>query len=302
MSKIKMNKNEILEKYLTQRNIFLKRFILFIIIFLAISSLLLFKSKDTDFIAKVTIEGVITNPTKTLNDLDEISNSLNVKALLINVNSPGGTFVGSKELYDKIKEISEKIPVVTYMKEMATSGGYLVSLASEKVFGNIGTITGSIGVILQTAEITSLLEKIGINPVVIKSGNLKATPNPLEKINESESKYLNEIVKIMQDEFLKLVTENRKIEKTKLEIIADGRIFTGKQAMELNLIDFIGSEKDAIEWLKNEAKIIKEIDIIDYSKENNYEKLLNLNLLGRNINIFDTGVYNGFLAIWDPRL
>ena len=75
-----------------------------------------------------------------------------------------------------------------------------------------------------------------------------------------------------------------------------------KQAMELNLIDFIGSEKDAIEWLKNEAKIIKEIDIIDYSKENNYEKLLNLNLLGRNINIFDTGVYNGFLAIWDPRL
>ena len=228
MSKIKMNKNEILEKYLTQRNIFLKRFILFIIIFLAISSLLLFKSKDTDFIAKVTIEGVITNPTKTLNDLDEISNSLNVKALLINVNSPGGTFVGSKELYDKIKEISEKIPVVTYMKEMATSGGYLVSLASEKVFGNIGTITGSIGVILQTAEITSLLEKIGINPVVIKSGNLKATPNPLEKINESESKYLNEIVKIMQDEFLKLVTENRKIEKTKLEIIADGRIFTGK--------------------------------------------------------------------------
>ena len=188
------------------------------------------------------------------------------------------------------------------MKEMATSGGYLVSLASEKVFGNIGTITGSIGVILQTAEITSLLEKIGINPVVIKSGNLKATPNPLEKINESESKYLNEIVKIMQDEFLKLVTENRKIEKTKLEIIADGRIFTGKQAMELNLIDFIGSEKDAIEWLKNEAKIIKEIDIIDYSKENNYEKLLNLNLLGRNINIFDTGVYNGFLAIWDPRL
>ena len=170
---------------------------------------MLFKSKDTDFIAKVTIEGVITNPTKTLNDLDEISNSLNVKALLINVNSPGGTFVGSKELYDKIKEISEKIPVVTYMKEMATSGGYLVSLASEKVFGNIGTITGSIGVILQTAEITSLLEKIGINPVVI-SGNLKATPNPLEKINESESKYLNEIVKIMQDEFLKLVTENRK--------------------------------------------------------------------------------------------
>ena len=169
MSKIKMNKNEILEKYLTQRNIFLKRFILFIIIFLAISSLLLFKSKDTDFIAKVTIEGVITNPTKTLNDLDEISNSLNVKALLINVNSPGGTFVGSKELYDKIKEISEKIPVVTYMKEMATSGGYLVSLASEKVFGNIGTITGSIGVILQTAEITSLLEKIGINPVVIKA-------------------------------------------------------------------------------------------------------------------------------------
>jgi protease-4 len=158
--------------------------------------------------------------------------------------------VSSKELYDKIKEISKKIPVVTYMREMATSGGYLVSLASQKIFSNTGTITGSVGVILQTAEITELLEKIGINPIVIKSGKLKATPNPLEGISGNDSRYLNDVIKSMQLEFLSLLSENRNIESKTLEIISDGRIFTGKQARELNLIDFIGSKSDAIAMVK----------------------------------------------------
>lgn len=297
-----MKRNEILEKYLSKRSLIVKRFATVLISIILIFSFFLFTSKKKDFIATISIEGIISNPEDTLNDLENINKSSNAKALLVNINSPGGTFVSSKELYDKIKEISKKIPVVTYMREMATSGGYLVSLASQKIFSNIGTITGSVGVILQTAEITELLEKIGINPIIIKSGKLKATPNPLEGLSENDSKYLNDVVKSMQLEFLSLLSENRNIESKTLEIISDGRIFTGKQAKELNLIDFIGSKSDAIRWLKDEAKLPQDIDILDYSKENQYEKLISMRLFDKNFNFLKKNIYSGFLAIWDPKL
>ena len=297
-----MKRNEILEKYLSKRSLIVKRFATVLISIILIFSFFLFTSKKKDFIATISIEGIISNPEDTLNDLENINKSSNAKALLVNINSPGGTFVSSKELYDKIKEISKKVPVVTYMREMATSGGYLVSLASQKIFSNIGTITGSVGVILQTAEITELLEKIGINPIIIKSGKLKATPNPLEGLSENDSKYLNDVVKSMQLEFLSLLSENRNIESKTLEIISDGRIFTGKQAKELNLIDFIGSKSDAIRWLKDEAKLPQDIDILDYSKENQYEKLISMRLFDKNFNFLKKNIYSGFLAIWDPKL
>ena len=297
-----MKRNEILEKYLSKRSLIVKRFATVLISIILIFSFFLFTSKKKDFIATISIEGIISNPEDTLNDLENINKSSNAKALLVNINSPGGTFVSSKELYDKIKEISKKIPVVTYMREMATSGGYLVSLASQKIFSNIGTITGSVGVILQTAEITELLEKIGINPIVIKSGKLKATPNPLEGLSENDSRYLNDVIKSMQLEFLSLLSENRNIESKTLEIISDGRIFTGKQAKELNLIDFIGSKSDAIKWLKDEAKLPQDIDILDFSKENQYEKLINMRLFDKNFNFLKKNIYSGFLAIWDPKL
>ena len=297
-----MKRNEILEKYLSKRSLIVKRFATVLISIILIFSFFLFTSKKKDFIATISIEGIISNPEDTLNDLENINKSSNAKALLVNINSPGGTFVSSKELYDKIKEISKKIPVVTYMREMATSGGYLVSLASQKIFSNIGTITGSVGVILQTAEITELLEKIGINPIVIKSGKLKATPNPLEGLSENDSRYLNDVIKSMQLEFLSILSENRNIESKTLEIISDGRIFTGKQAKELNLIDFIGSKSDAIRWLKDEAKLPQDIDILDYSKENQYEKLISMRLFDKNFNIKKKNIYSGFLAIWDPKL
>ena len=212
-----MKRNDILEKYLYKRKLLIKRFAIVLISIVIIPSFFLFSSKNKDFIATISVEGIINNPEDTLDDLENINKSSNAKALLVEINSPGGTFVSSKELYDKIKEIGKKIPVVTYMREMATSGGYLVSLASQKIFSNVGTITGSVGVILQTAEITKLLEKIGINPVVIKSGDLKATPNPLEELSESDSEYLNDIIKSMQVEFLSLLSENRNIEDKTLK-------------------------------------------------------------------------------------
>ena len=147
-----------------------------------------------------------------------------------------------------------------------------------------------------------MLKKIGINPIVVKSGDLKATPNPLESVSEKESEYLNNIIKSMQLEFLNILSENRDIENETLRIISDGRIFTGKQAKELNLVDFIGSKNDAINWLKEKAKVPTDIDIIDFSKETKYEKLINMKLFNENFNFLTNNIHNGFLAIWDPKL
>ena len=108
------------------------------------------------------------------------------------------------------------------MREMATSGGYLVSLGSQKIFSNVGTITGSVGVILQTAEVTEMLKKIGINPIVVKSGDLKATPNPLEGVSEKESEYLNNIIKSMQLEFLNILSETEILKMKHSELFPTG--------------------------------------------------------------------------------
>ena len=276
-----MKNNEILEKYLSKRRTLIKRLSLFFIALISILFFISLSSKNQDIIAQISIEGIINNPTKTFEELREIKRTSNVKALLVKVNSPGGTFVSSKELYDKIKDIGTNIPVATYMREMATSGGYLVSLASKKIYGNSGTITGSVGVILQTAEITSLLEKIGIKPIVIKSGALKATPNPVEILDIADESYLKQLISVMQSEFIEIVKNDREITRKVISKISDGRIFTGNQAVEINLIDAIGTEEDAISWLKTEAKLDDNVRIINYSEETNYEKLINLKIFNQ---------------------
>ena len=119
------------------------------------------------------------------------------------------------------------------MKEMATSGGYLVSLSSDRIYGNSGTITGSVGVILQTADISELLSKLGINPIIVKSGELKAVPNPAEKVDEDKLKYLESVINKMQDEFLNIVKADRNINESTIKMVADGRILTGRDAKKL---------------------------------------------------------------------
>ncbi len=297
-----MKRSEILDKYLTKRSSYLKRVLSVLIGLIIFSLIFIFIYEEKEYIAKVSIEGIISNPIKTLDSLEKIEKSSSAKALIVTVNSPGGTFVSSKELYDQIKKISIKIPVVTYMREMATSGGYMVSLGSQKIYSNTGTITGSIGVILQTAEFTTLFDKLGINPIVIKSGKLKATPNPLETLSTDDSEYLGEVINSMQAEFLEILTKNRNIENFVLEKISDGRIFTGRQAKNLNLIDMLGTEKDAVEWLKKEAKLSDDVEIKNFSKENKYDELINLNFLKNKLNFFKNNFYNGFLAIWVPTV
>ena len=297
-----MKPNDFLEQFYSRRQSIIKRLLIIVILTLSIvTASLQFQQKD-NFIAKITVEGIIKDRNDILEQLKDLDNDHNVKGLITIINSPGGTYVGSKEIHESIKKISKKIPTVAYMREMATSGGYLVSLSSDRIFGNEGTITGSIGVILQTADISQLLGKLGINPIIIKSGDLKAVPNPAEEIDEKKLNYLQDIIKKMQKEFLNLVKKSRNISSSTLDLVSDGRIVTGKQAKDLKLIDAVGTENDALSWLKKEAGLDDEVRVKDLSVQNDITKLLNFSFLKKKINYLNQNFYNGFIAIWTPGI
>ena len=297
-----MKPNDFLEQFYTRRQSIIKRLlIIVIVILLIVTASLQFQQKE-NFIAKITVEGIIKDRNDILEQLKDLDNDQNVKGLITIINSPGGTYVGSKEIHESIKTLSKKIPTVAYMREMATSGGYLVSLSSDRIFGNEGTITGSIGVILQTADISQLLGKLGINPIIIKSGDLKAIPNPAEKIDEKKLNYLKDIIKKMQTEFLNLVKKSRDISSSTLDLVSDGRIVTGKQAKDLKLIDAVGTENDALSWLKKEAGLDDEVRVKDLSIQSEITKLLNFSFLKKKINYLNQNFYNGFIAIWTPGI
>ena len=297
-----MKPNDFLEQFYTRRQSIIRRLLIItIVILLIVTASLQFQQKE-NFIAKITVEGIIKDRNDILEQLKDLDNDQNVKGLITIINSPGGTYVGSKEIHESIKNLSKKIPTVAYMREMATSGGYLVSLSSDRIFGNEGTITGSIGVILQTADISQLLGKLGINPVIIKSGDLKAVPNPAEEIDEKKLNYLKDVIKKMQTEFLNLVKKSRDISSSTLDLVSDGRIVTGKQAKDLKLIDAVGTENDAISWLKKEAGLDDKVKVKDLSVQSEITELLNFSFLKKKINYLNQNFYNGFIAIWTPGI
>lgn len=297
-----MKKNDLLEKFYSRRRSLIFRSLISLVGFLLLVFYLLKIQNDEEFIAKINIQGIIQDRTDIIEEIDRLQDNENVKGFLAVINSPGGTYVGSKELYDSIKLLSKKIPTVVYMREMATSGGYLVSLGADKIYGNSGTITGSIGVILQTADISELLNEIGVNPIIIKSGKLKAVPNPAEKIDDEKVIYLQGIIEKMQEEFMKLVTSNRKISNSTTQLIGDGRIFTGKEAKELKLIDDIGSEKDALAWLRGKGELDETIKVKELLGKNDLKSMFDFTFLKKKFNYLNQNFYNGFFAIWMPGL
>ena len=297
-----MKKNDFLIQYFEKRKSkILNFFIFFLLIFI-----LIFIFNNTfppkNFIGKIHLEGLISDKNEFIEQLNKVIQNSNVKGLLIIVNSPGGTFVSSKEIHDVLEKISTEVPTSVYMREMGTSGAYLASLGAEKIFANQGTITGSIGVILQTAQLTSLMEKIGVKPIIIKSGELKATPNPLEKLDEEKINYLKKIIGQLQNEFIDLVEKKRNLNSTTLRKISSGRIFTSKQALDLNLIDFIGNEKDALDWIKKEGNLDPKIDVIEIDRKNSLFDIMNTRFFKNSLKTFNLNTNNGILAIWTPGL
>ena len=253
-------------------------------------------------IAKITIDNIITQNSFRYEKLQELSQNKNTKAVIAFINSPGGTVVGGETLYKSIKNISQQKPIVSVMGEVATSAAYMASLGSNHIFAQEGTITGSVGVLILSSEITELAKKIGVSTEIIKSGDLKASPSPLEKMTPKAREQMEKIVKEISKNFIDLVKKERNLDNKKTQLISDGRIFTGQSAVQIGLIDTIGNIKEAKEYLKTEYNIDK-LPLLDFQiikKEKLIEKFLSF--FSGNINASRFLNLQGLISIWIPNV
>ena len=225
-------------------------------------------------IARIHIEGMIIDETDYVKKINEITENEDIKAAIIHVNSPGGTTVDSDILYQSLRELSQKKPTVTQIHNVAASGGYIVSMASDHIIANGNSITGSIGVIMQVPEASELMKKIGISINEIKTSPLKGQPTPYAPLKGEAKKNIEAMVSDSYAWFLDLVKERRQIDEANFKKATSGGVFTGRQAVKLGLIDSIGSEKNALEWLNETHKIDKTLQIVDFYKPEEPEETL----------------------------
>jgi protease-4 len=236
-------------------------------------------SSNQAYIARIKIHDIILDDLPRLEKIQTLIDDKNVKAIIVSINSPGGSVVGSETLYNKFKQAAKQKPVVAVLDSVAASGGYLAALGTNYIIAHNGTITGSIGVIIQTAEITELAKAIGVKFESFKSHPLKAAPNMTEKTSEEARESIMEVVYSTHEYFIDQVSISRNIPKERIRAIADGKIFSGQQAVQLGLVDMIGSYEDAVNWLHQKQNISKNLQIVDIELQFK-EKLIDLLLDG----------------------
>ncbi|MCX7312353.1 MAG: signal peptide peptidase SppA [Alphaproteobacteria bacterium] len=214
-------------------------------------------------IARVTIEGLIRSSRQRSKALEQLAES-NAKAVIVHINSPGGTVAGSEELFDSLVKVKAKKPMVVVVDGLAASGGYIAAMASDRIVAQQSAIVGSIGVIFQYPNVSELLKTIGVQVETIKSSPLKAAPSGYEPTSPEARAAVEDIVKDSYDWFRGLVRDRRHLDPALLQKVSDGRVFTGRQAVELKLIDALGDEQAAIDWLAKEKNIDAKTPVRDY--------------------------------------
>jgi protease-4 len=254
-----------------------------------------------DHVARYDIEGIILDDADVLAALDEIAEDSRVKALIVHIDSPGGTFVGGEQLYDSLRKVAAKKPVVAVMGTVAASAGYMAAVASDWIFARQGTITGSIGVIMQTTDVTGLLENLGITTEAIKSAPLKATPSPLEPLTEEVRAASQAVIDDMYGLFIEMVAEQRGFEMSRVRALADGRVYTGRQAVANGLIDAIGGESEARDWLAAKRDISRDLPVIDVIVDSpSGGWLANARVLTQNMLLPERLTLDGLVSLWHP--
>jgi protease IV len=234
-------------------------------------------TRDTDFefgekVGVIEINGVITDSKNVLNHLKRFREDRAIKAIVVRVDSPGGAVGPSQEIFRGIRKTSATKKVVVSMGTIATSGGYYIAAGADGIVANPGTITGSIGVIMGFTNYEELLHKIGLVPIVVKSGQYKDIGSPVRKMKPEEKKILRDFAKKIHRQFIKDIVDGRKMDMEKVESLADGRIFTGQESKKLGLVDRLGNLEDAIEWAGQLGGIKGKIATV-YAKEKKFSLL-----------------------------
>lgn len=228
-----------------------KVLIFFIIIFIitVVLSLILTVSHKVPLgekVALIRVSGVIIDSTAVIDELKEYSDDSSVKAVVVRVDSPGGAVGPSQEIYEEIIKLKEKKKVVVSMGSVAASGGYYIAAPADSIVANAGTLTGSIGVIMEIPNVSGLMEKIGVKTNVVKSGKHKDIASVFKSMSPEEKSILQNVLDDVHDQFIQAVADSRGMDVKEIRKLADGRIFTGRMAKELGLVDELGNLQDAI--------------------------------------------------------
>ena len=273
----------------------------------------------TPQISRVTIQGIIRGDQERTEALDNLARSRNTRAVIVHIDSPGGTTTGSEELHQALRRVAAQKPTVVVIDGMAASGGYMAAMAADHIIAQNSSLVGSIGVLFQYPNLTDLLTKVGVKVEEIKSSPLKAAPNGLEPTTPEARAAIEALVVDSYAWFKGIVKDRRKLEGEALDKVADGRVFTGRQAISLKLADEIGREQEAIDWLAKSSNIDPKTPVRDWRLHPPFSQLsflhlgvvkvldtLGLGSLARDLEI--SGVLqaaeklnlDGLLTLWHP--
>ncbi len=228
--------------------------------------------KGGEKIAVIEIEGVISESRQTMEDINHFKEDSSIKGVILRINSPGGSVGPTQEIYREVLKLKGNKKVFVSMGSVCASGGYYIAAAGDKVYANPSTITGSIGVIMQSVILDELLKKIGVKSNTIKAGELKDAGTPFREMTPEERAYLDSIVKNIHEQFIKDVASSRKMEFEKVKSMADGRIYTGLQAKDLGLVDNIGNFYDTVDDIKKVLKIKGKPELVFTEKPFSFSK------------------------------
>src|ERR1700744_3189475 len=218
----------------------------------------------TGSIARINIEGLIRSDQERVEALERLEKSP-AAAVVVHINSPGGTTAGSEQLYDSLVRLKAKKPLVVVVEGLGASGGYITAIAADHIIAQQTSLVGSIGVLFQIPNVAELLKTVGVKIEEVKSSPLKAAPNGFEPTSPEARDALDALVKDSYAWFKGLVKERRGMDDAQLEKVADGRVFTGRQAVDLKLVDQLGDEKNAIAWLVESKHVAKDLPVRDYN-------------------------------------
>ena len=269
-------------------------------------------------IARVNIDGLIRSDRERVEALERLEKS-KADAVVVHINSPGGTTAGSEQLYDSLTRLKAKKPLVVVVDGLAASGGYITAIAADHIVAQQSSLVGSIGVLFQYPNFTDLLKTVGVKVEEVKSSPLKAAPNGFEPTSPEARAALDALVKDSYAWFKGLVKDRRGMDDAQLEKVADGRVFTGRQAVDLKLVDQLGDEKTAVTWLVEQKGVKKDLPVRDYKLNSRFGDLtflraaasivldaVGLSAMARQVEqagmaqAIDRLSLDGMLALWEP--
>ncbi len=294
----------ILDRRRVKRRLFFWQVAAIIAVVVAISVLF---AKFSDFdegphVARLNVNNVIIEDERRQTALEQLIDDDQAKALIVYINSPGGSTYGSERLYKMLRRVAEKKPVITVIGTVGASGGYMTALAGERIFAGESSITGSIGVIVQLTEFSALMEKVGVTASAITSGSLKGEPSPFKTMSEEGRQNLQKMVDKTHNWFVDLVAKRRPLSREEAASIANGQVMIGLSALKSGLVDELGGLLEARKWLESAKQIPLSVPLVtvDYSAPKGAIERFLQGILGKSV-LTERLTLDGLISLWHPN-